>query len=82
MSSWASGIAHPPAPGARLLIRDQEWVVLSTDRTYWYDHLIDVTGLSPLARDVQWQFIQNWEKAIKDVLIYIGVACVYYGIQT
>ena len=62
MSRKASGLTHPPAPGARLLIRDQEWVVRSTDRTYGNDYLIEVTGLTPLVRDVQWQFIQNREK--------------------
>ena len=63
MSSKVQGAStHPPAPGARLLIRDQEWVVRSTERTYGKDYLIYVTGLSPLVRDVPWQFIQNREK--------------------
>ena len=62
MSKVSPHTTHPPAPGARLSIRNQEWVVRSTDRTYGKDYLIHVTGLSPLVRDVQWQFIQNKEK--------------------
>ncbi len=62
MSRKASGITHPPAPGARLLIRDQEWVVRNADRTHGSDYLIYATGLSPLVRDIQWQFIQNREE--------------------
>jgi len=64
MPRQASSI-HPPAPGARLLIRDQEWVVRNTDRTYGNDYLIHVTGLTPLVRDVQWQFIQKKEHIIE-----------------
>jgi len=54
-------MTHPPAAGARLLIRDQEWVVRKTDRTHGNDYLIYVTGLSALVRDRQWQFIGNKE---------------------
>ncbi len=57
--------SHPPAPGARLWIRDEEWVVRSSDRTYGNDYLIHVTGLTPLVRDVQWQFIQKKENIIE-----------------
>ena len=65
MPSNASGLTHPPALGERLLIRDQEWVVRSTDRTYGNDYLSEETGLTPLVRDVQWQFIHNREKVIQ-----------------
>ena len=61
------GITHVPAPGARLVIRDQEWVVRSTRRTCGNDHLIRVVGLSPLVRDETWQFIQSKEKEILEV---------------
>ena len=60
-------IDHVPAPGARLLIRDQEWVVRSTRRTLGNDHLIRVVGLTPLVRDESWQFIQGRENAIIEV---------------
>lgn len=60
-------IDHVPAPGARLLIRDQEWVVRSTWRTLGNDHLIRVVGLTPLVRDESWQFIQGRENAIIEV---------------
>ncbi|MCY4171129.1 MAG: DEAD/DEAH box helicase [Bacteroidetes bacterium] len=52
---------HPPAAGARLLIRDQEWVVRKTDRTHGNDYLIHVTGLSALVRDKEWLFVRNQE---------------------
>ncbi len=60
-------ITHVPAPGARLVIRDQEWVVRSTRRTRGNDHLVRVVGLSPLVRDETWQFIQSREKEIIEV---------------
>ncbi|MCY4205277.1 MAG: DEAD/DEAH box helicase [Bacteroidetes bacterium] len=65
MSNITVQSSHPPAPGARLLIRDQEWVVRNTDRTYGNDYLIHVTGLTPLVRDIQWQFIQKKESIIE-----------------
>lgn len=61
------GITRAPAPGARVLIRDQEWVVRNTRRTLGDDHLIQVTGLSPLVRDQPWQFIQGREEPIVEV---------------
>ena len=52
MSRKTSGFAHLLAPGAHLLIRDQEWAVQSTGRTHGKDYLIEVTGLTPSVRDV------------------------------
>ncbi len=60
-------IPHVPAPGARLFIRDQEWVVRGTKRTRNNDYIIQVTGLTPLVRDIQWQFLQGKEKKITEV---------------
>ena len=54
---------HPPPPGARLIIRDEEWVVRYTDNAPGDYHLITVAGLSPLIRDQEWTFLSNldWE---------------------
>ena len=60
-------ITRVPAPGARLFIRDQEWVVRGTKRTLNNDYIIQVTGLTPLVRDSQWQFLQGREKTIIEV---------------
>lgn len=50
-------IEHPPAPGARLEIRGEEWVVRRSDRTYDGHYVLSVTGLSPLVRDRDWEFL-------------------------
>ena len=60
-------ISHVPAPGARLFIRDQEWVVRGTKRTRNNDYIIQVAGLTPLVRDIQWQFLLGREKTIDEV---------------
>jgi len=62
MAKTAGKMIYPPAAGARLLIRDQEWVVRKTDRTHGNDYLIHVTGLSALVRDKDWLFIRNREE--------------------
>ncbi|MCY4001556.1 MAG: DEAD/DEAH box helicase [Bacteroidetes bacterium] len=61
MSKISGKMTHPPAAGARLLIRDQEWVVRKADRTHGDDYLIHVTGLSALVRDREWLFVRNQE---------------------
>ncbi|MCY4674357.1 MAG: DEAD/DEAH box helicase [Bacteroidetes bacterium] len=58
-------MTHVPAPGARLFIRDQEWVVRDTKRLLSNDYLIDVTGLTPLVRDKPWKFIRKREDIIE-----------------
>ncbi len=58
-------MTHVPAPGARLFIRDQEWVVRDTKRLLNNDYLIYVTGLTSLVRDRPWEFIRKKEDIIE-----------------
>ncbi len=62
MSMQATYTPHVPAPGSRLMIRGEEWIVRRTQRTFGNDYLIHVTGLSPLVRDSDWQFNRNLEE--------------------
>ena len=39
------------APGARVVIRDAEWLVSKVDRTSTGDQVITVVGLSELVKD-------------------------------
>ena len=53
------------APGARVLIRDAEWLVRRTDRTSTGGLAIEAIGLSELVRDKQAIFLEEIEPAIK-----------------
>jgi superfamily II DNA or RNA helicase len=49
------------APGSRVLVRDEEWLVRRIDRTESGSQLLTVTGLSPLVRDREAKFIDSIE---------------------
>lgn len=49
------------APGSRVIVRDEEWLVRRLDRTPGGDLLLTVTGLSPLVRDREAKFIERIE---------------------
>jgi superfamily II DNA or RNA helicase len=49
------------APGARVLVRGEEWLVQRVDRTESGARLLTVTGLSPLVRDREARFIDTIE---------------------
>ena len=50
-----------PAPGARLIIRGEEWVLRKADLTYNHHYVLHVTGLSSLVRERNWQFMTQVE---------------------
>ena len=51
----------PYAPGMRLIIRDEEWLLRNIIRTKQGHWRLDVVGLSPLVRDMSWSFIEEIE---------------------
>jgi hypothetical protein len=53
------------APGARILVRDAEWLVRRTDRTSTGGQAIDAIGLSELVRDKQAIFLDEIEPSIR-----------------
>ena len=53
------------APGSRILVRDEEWLVRRVDRTQSGAQLLTVTGLSPLVRNREAKFIDSIE-ALED----------------
>lgn len=50
------------APGARVRIRDAEWLVQRTDRTSDGGQVLDVVGLSELVEDQEARFIRELEE--------------------
>ena len=58
-------IASPPAPGARLRIRDEEWLMRRADRTFDGYYLLTCTGVSPLVRDQTWQFHLEYDSFVE-----------------
>ena len=57
MSPATKKVDRPPAPGARLEVRGEEWVLRRADRTFDGHYVLSVTGLSPLVRDQDWKFL-------------------------
>ncbi len=55
------------APGARVLVRDAEWLVRRVDRTSTGGQALSVVGTSELVRDKEAIFLTEVEKKI-DVL--------------
>jgi hypothetical protein len=47
----------PPAPGSRVLIRDEEWIVRRVDSTSTDAQALLVTGLSELVKDKESIFL-------------------------
>ncbi|MCK5133877.1 MAG: DEAD/DEAH box helicase [Candidatus Sabulitectum sp.] len=56
---------HTIAPGARILVRDAEWVVRRVDRTSTGGQAISVIGISELVRDKEAVFLTEIEKQFK-----------------
>lgn len=53
-------LARPPAPGARLRIRGEEWVLRHADRTFDGHFILTCTGVTPTVRDLNWQFLTEY----------------------
>ncbi|MDE2732559.1 MAG: DEAD/DEAH box helicase [Bacteroidota bacterium] len=53
-------IAGPPAPGARLEIRGEEWILRTADRTFDGYFILTCTGVTPLVRDRRWKFTTEY----------------------
>jgi superfamily II DNA or RNA helicase len=53
------------APGARVLVRDAEWLVRRVDRTSTGGQALSVVGISELVRDKESIFLTEIEKAIE-----------------
>ena len=53
------------ATGARVLIRDAEWLVRKVDRTSTGDHAIEVVGLSEIVRDREAIFLTSLEDRVE-----------------
>ncbi len=54
-----------PAPGARIIVRDAQWLVRKVERTQGNGHLIYAVGLSELVRDKEAQFLTRAEQKIE-----------------
>jgi len=56
------------APGARVTIRDAEWLVKRVDRTSSGDQVLDVIGLSELVKDKEARFLHGLEEESLDLI--------------
>ena len=54
-----------PAPGARVVIRDAQWLVRKVERTQEGGYLLHCIGLSEIVRDKDGLFLTNTERSIK-----------------
>ncbi len=54
-------MAFALAPGSRIIVRDEEWLVRKVDRTQSGAQLLTVTGLSPLVLNREAKFIDEIE---------------------
>lgn len=52
------------APGSRVIIRDEEWMVQKTEKAPSGDEILFVIGVSPLVRDREAIFQRNLEESI------------------
>lgn len=57
--------AELPAPGARVVIRDAQWLVRKVERTQGKGHVIHVIGLSDIVRNKEAQFLTSLEQKIE-----------------
>ena len=53
-------LVRPPAPGARLRIRGEEWILRHADRTFDGHYILTCAGVSPTVRDRNWQFLTEY----------------------
>ena len=56
------------APGARVRIRDAEWLVKRTDRTSDGGQVLDVVGLSELVEDQEARFLRELEEDTLEII--------------
>jgi len=56
------------APGARVRIRDAEWLVKRTDRTSDDGQVLDVVGLSELVEDKEARFLRELEEDTLEII--------------
>lgn len=54
-----------PAPGARIVVRDAQWLVRKVERTQGSGHLLHCVGLSEIVRDKEVRFLTSVEKKIE-----------------
>lgn len=54
------------APGARILVRDAEWIIKKVDKTSTGGQKLTVTGLSEIVRDREWVFLTEVSKGFKE----------------
>ena len=54
-----------PAPGARVIIRDAQWLVRKVERTQGDGYTLFCTGLSEIVRDKEARFLTRAEKKIE-----------------
>ena len=52
------------APGMRVLIRDEEWIIRKCDRNSYNTYTLQCVGISPLVRDKTAYFLNDLEKII------------------
>lgn len=50
------------APGMRVLIRDEEWMIRKCDPNSFKTYTLQCVGVSPLVRDKTAYFLSNLEK--------------------
>ncbi len=60
----AASIAAP-APGARIIVRDAQWLVRKVERTRNGGHVIHCTGLCEIVRDREARFMTSIEKKMR-----------------
>ena len=53
------------APGARIVVRDAEWLVRRVDRTSTGGQALNVIGISELVKDKEAIFLDEIEKSIE-----------------
>ena len=55
------------APGMRVLIRDEEWMIRKCDRNSYHTFTLQCVGVSPLVRDKTAYFLSDLEKIANEI---------------
>jgi hypothetical protein len=69
------------APGARVLVRDAEWLVRRVDRTSTGGQALCVVGISELVRDKEAIFLTEVERSI-EILDPVDTKLVYCVVES
>jgi superfamily II DNA or RNA helicase len=69
MASFSSSTQNTLAPGARVSIRDEEWLIRRIDRTSSGAAVLGVVGLSPLVEGKEARFIDAIERESGEITI-------------